>query len=382
MPKSRELSSAPEEEEQRQLEVNNKISRPEVVQTQGHNLCNRESSALPPSKGVEDSYLSLAVAPPRRSPFTLNILAEALLADLKVSNLSEYDGTGDLQEHLDKFYAKIDWYDLSDAAYCKVFRTTLSKRALAWFNQLPDGNISSLERLVQRFLHHFSMNKNVPKMAASLFTIHQREGKTLRDYIQRFVDAVHEVPHVNHELLASIIQQNLLSGRFKESITGKPPSTMGDLLVRSQKYIRIEEPNALDPSLSGKRKGREEKKELKKKEEFKHVPPAGFAHYTPFNAPRGEILMVAEQQGLISQWPVKMKDNPKRLKSNKYCCFHRDRGRTTEECHHLKNEIEKLIQRGHLKEYVNHYPQGRQFDRGPNALTPRDDNYPIERVIL
>ena len=380
--RSRELSSAPEEEEQRREEVNSRISRPKVAQTQDRNLHNRESFAPPPTWGAEDSHLPLGVAPPRRSPFASNIRAEALPAGLKVSNLSEYDGTGDPQEHLDKFYAKIDWYDLSDAAYCKVFRTTLSKRALAWFNQLPAGTISSLEQLVQRFLHHFSMNKKVPKTAAYLFTIRQREGETLRDFMQRFVDAVHEVPHVNQELLASIVQQNLQPGRFKESIAGKPPSTMEDLLVRSQKYIQIKESNALDPSLSGKRKGRKEEKEPKKKEERKHVPPAGFAHYTPLNAPRREILMVAEQQGLISQWPTKMKDNPKRFKSDKYCHFHRDRGHMMEECHHLKNEIEKLIQRGHLKEYVNHYAQGRNFDCGPNVQTPRDDNYPTAGVIL
>ncbi|KAL0383061.1 UNVERIFIED_CONTAM: hypothetical protein Scaly_0593400 [Sesamum calycinum] len=139
---------------------------------------------------------------------------------------SQNDGTGDPQEHLDKFYAKIDWYDLSDAAYCKVFRTTLSKRTLAWLNQLLTGTISSLEQLTQRFLYHFSMNKSVPKTSAFLFTLRQRENEPLRDYMQRFVKAVHEVPHVNHELLASIIQQNLLPERFKESIAGKPPSTM------------------------------------------------------------------------------------------------------------------------------------------------------------
>ncbi|KAK4394079.1 hypothetical protein Sango_1878700 [Sesamum angolense] len=135
--RSRELSSAPEEEEQRQ-----------------------EEPSLPNS-----------------SPFSAAILAEALPAGVKVSNLSKYDGTGDPQEHLDKFYAKIDWYDLSDTAYCKVFRTTLSKRALAWFKQLPAGTISSLEQLIQRFLHHFSMNKRVPKTAAFLFTIRQRENR-------------------------------------------------------------------------------------------------------------------------------------------------------------------------------------------------------------
>ncbi|KAL0398236.1 UNVERIFIED_CONTAM: hypothetical protein Sradi_2166900 [Sesamum radiatum] len=51
---------------------------------------------------------------------------------------------------------------------------------------------------------------------------------------------------------------------------------------------------------------------------------------------------------------------PQRLKSDKYCRFHRDRGHTTEECHHLKNEIEKLIQRGYLRQYVN---QGQSSQR-------------------
>ncbi|KAL0302868.1 UNVERIFIED_CONTAM: hypothetical protein Sradi_6154900 [Sesamum radiatum] len=81
------------------------------------------------------------------------------------------------------------------------------------------------------------------------------------------------------------------------------------------------------------------------------MPPDGFTKYTPLKAPRAEILVVAEQQGIV-QWPRKMKDNPKRLKSDRYCRFHKDRGHSTEDCYHLKNEIEKLIQRGYLKEYV------------------------------
>ncbi|KAL0394859.1 UNVERIFIED_CONTAM: hypothetical protein Slati_4452100 [Sesamum latifolium] len=103
-------------------------------------------------------------------------------------------------------------------------------------------------------------------MAVFLFTIRQKENELLRDYMQRFVEAVHKVPHVNHELLASIIQQNLSPGRFKESIAGKPPSTMEDLLMRSQKYIRIKESNISETSLSVKRKGREEEREPKKEE--------------------------------------------------------------------------------------------------------------------
>ena len=78
----------------------------------------------------------LAVLPPKRSPFSPAILAESLPLGVKITNLSEYDGTGDPQEHLDRFFAKADLYDLSDVAYSKIFRTTLAKRALSWFNQL------------------------------------------------------------------------------------------------------------------------------------------------------------------------------------------------------------------------------------------------------
>ncbi|KAL0317554.1 UNVERIFIED_CONTAM: hypothetical protein Sangu_2169700 [Sesamum angustifolium] len=75
-----------------------------------------------------------------------------------------------------------------------------------------------------------------------------------------------------------------------------------------------------------------------------------------------------------------MKDNPKRVKSVKYCHFHWDRGHTTEECHHLMNEIEKLIQRGYLKEYINQGPS-RQPQDSTSAQTGNTDNLPTAGVI-
>ncbi|KAL0372091.1 UNVERIFIED_CONTAM: hypothetical protein Scaly_0890700 [Sesamum calycinum] len=289
----------------------------------------RSNPPLPSHQGVEDPYLTITVALPQQSPFSPIILAEALPTGIKVSNLFEYDGTGDPQEHLDKFYAKINWYDLSDTTYCKVFRTILSKRALAWFNRMLARIISNFEQLTHNFMYHCSMNKKVPKTAAYLFTIHQRENEPLRDYVQRFVEAMHECQN----------EEQRGGERAKEGIT----QTLSTVRVHA---------------------------------------------LLPLNTPRSEILVVVEQQGLINQLPRNMKD-PKRLKSDKYFRFHRDMGYTTEECHHLQNEIEKLIQQGHLKEYVNHYPQELQFDRGLSALprelisnpTPRDDNLPTAGVI-
>ncbi|KAL0351198.1 UNVERIFIED_CONTAM: hypothetical protein Sradi_4269000 [Sesamum radiatum] len=279
----------------------------------------------------------LAMAPPRRSPFAPHILAEAIQPGIKIPSLNEYNGGGDPQDHLDRFSARADLLDISDAAYCKLFRTTLSGKAMAWFNQLPPGTIESFEQLAQRFLHHFAINKRYPKTASYLFTIIQRENESLREYVQRFSEAVLEVPHVNPELLASIMQQNLKRGRFKESIAGKPPATQEELLMRAEKYIRIEESTGSRPITPLKRRMNDDERiapariEGNKRERRQ----SDLTQYTPLNAPRVEILSVAKQQGLV-RWPFPLKDNPKRMTSDKYCHFHRDRGHSTEECYHLK----------------------------------------------
>lgn len=82
----------------------------------------------------------------------MTILVEALPIGVKVTNLDEFDGTGISQEHLDKFYTNVNLYDLSDAALCKVFKTTLSKRALTWFNQVSVRTIIGLEQPKSSFI--------------------------------------------------------------------------------------------------------------------------------------------------------------------------------------------------------------------------------------
>ncbi|KAK4381051.1 hypothetical protein Sango_3005300 [Sesamum angolense] len=175
---------------------------------------------------------------------------------------------------------------------------------MTWFNQLPIGSIDNFEQLSQRFLHHFAINKRYPKTASYLFTVVQREQESLRDYVQRFSEAVLEVPHVNSELLASIMQQNLRRGRFRESIAGKPPATLDELLVRAEKYIRIKETPGGRGTTPLKKRAEDEghsRRPLNKRNqrERRRIPPSDTTRYTPLSAPRAEILAVAEQQGIV-----------------------------------------------------------------------------------
>ena len=51
-----------------------------------------------------------------------------------------------------------------------------------------------------------------------------------------------------------------------------------------------------------------------------------------------------------------MKRPPGKRNQDKYCRYHRDHNHDTEDCFRLKIAIEKLIEAGHLAEFVNNRP--------------------------
>ncbi|KAK6148881.1 hypothetical protein DH2020_016406 [Rehmannia glutinosa] len=61
---------------------------------------------------------------------------------------------------------------------------------------------------------------------------------------------------------------------------------------------------------------------------------------------------LSQRQGIIEP-PREMRDNFERAQSDQYCHFHRDKGHTTKKCFQLKKDIQKLIQRGYLKDFVD-----------------------------
>ena len=68
------------------------------------------------------------------------------------------------------------------------------------------------------------------------------------------------------------------------------------------------------------------------------------------------------------RWPSQTKSDLARRDDTKYCEFHKVHGHRTYDC--IKNEIENLIQRGHLNRYVA--PKGRERVQPPppRQLTP------------
>ncbi|RDX63743.1 hypothetical protein CR513_57793, partial [Mucuna pruriens] len=75
----------------------------------------------------------------------------------------------------------------------------------------------------------------------------------------------------------------------------------------------------------------------------------------------------------------------KKVIQEEWCEFHRVRGHTTESCHVLKNQIEKMIQDGYLSQFVKHKEDEKmerkdeaKRDKCNNTTPLRDNSYHIQ----
>ncbi|GAV90174.1 hypothetical protein CFOL_v3_33583, partial [Cephalotus follicularis] len=77
------------------------------------------------------------------------------------------------------------------------------------------------------------------------------------------------------------------------------------------------------------------------------------------------------------QWPEKLRSPAEARDVEKYCWYHRDHGYDTEECRQLKNQIEDLIRKGHLRKYVDREAP-RRIGRGEQGR--EEAPHPIQQV--
>ena len=125
---------------------------------------------------------------------------------------------------------------------CKVFPSSLEPVAMRWFDGLRVGSINSFKGLTQAFGSHFITCNRVPRPLDSLLSLSMRKGETLKTYSDRYWEMFNEIDGDFDDVAISTFKVGLsIEHCLRKSLTGKPVTSVRQLMDRIDKYKRVEE---------------------------------------------------------------------------------------------------------------------------------------------
>ncbi|GFY94788.1 hypothetical protein Acr_10g0001730 [Actinidia rufa] len=175
-------------------------------------------------------------------PFTGRVLRARISSKFKLSTqLDIYEGKTDPMDHLDSYKSLMLLQSCSDEVMCKAFSTTLKGPARSWFQKLSPRTIDSFGNLSRLFVANFMSCRNRQKNASHLFTVHQKETESLKDFVKRFNQAILEVEDPSDKVLIMAMMEGLRPGPLFDSLSKNVPETLSALQSKADKYISAEE---------------------------------------------------------------------------------------------------------------------------------------------
>ncbi|GFZ00938.1 hypothetical protein Acr_14g0005730 [Actinidia rufa] len=240
-------------------------------------------------------------------PFTKRVLGARISSKFKLpTQLGVYEGRTDPMDHLDSYKSLMSLQGCSDEVMCRAFSATLKGPA-----------------------------RNRQKNASHLFTVHQKETESLKDFVKRFNQAILEVEDPSDKVIIMAMMEGLRPGHCSTP----SPKTFLKLCPHS----RVK-PTSISPRRNWPRP---------------NVDDEGRMITRGKSLIRGELTIKRKQEikhEEFVKWPGKIKTDPQKRNRNKYCEFHRDHGHNTEDCFQLREQIADLIKRGYLRKYITDRP--------------------------
>ena len=129
-----------------------------------------------------------------------------------------------------------------EALMCKVFPSSLGPMAMRWFDGLRKNSVSSFKKLTQAFCSRFITCSSVPQPLDSLLSMSMREGESIKAYSDRYWEMFNEIDGDFDDVAIKTFKVGLPSEHgLRKSLTGKPVTSLRQLMDQVDKYKRIEE---------------------------------------------------------------------------------------------------------------------------------------------
>ncbi|GJR42866.1 reverse transcriptase domain-containing protein [Tanacetum coccineum] len=187
--------------------------------------------------------------------------------------------------------------------WCHMFNSTLIGATRVWFDELPLESIDGYKGPKVAFLAYFMQQKKYVKDLVKIHNIKQRDGETIEDFMERFKVETGHMKGAPECMWIFGFMHGVNNPELTKRLNEHVPKTMEEMMTVTTAFIR------------------------------------------------GEAAVAFKKKG---QSPWKLQDQSKRhaskrkpdfrekRSSNKFCDFYNDKGHSTDECMHLKKQIEEL----------------------------------------
>ena len=125
---------------------------------------------------------------------------------------------------------------------CKVFPSSLGPAAIRWFNGLKADSVDSYRQLTQAFGSSFVTNSRAPQPLNALVLLSMHDGETLKTYSGRYWEMYNKMDGNLDDVAINTFKSSLPAKHgLRKSLTGKPATSVRQLIDRIDKYKRVEE---------------------------------------------------------------------------------------------------------------------------------------------
>ena len=172
-----------------------------------------------------------------RSPFTRRIEGAALPRRFQQPTFTIYNGNTDPVEHVSQFNQRMAVHSKNEALMCKVFSSNLGPAAMRWFNDLKVNFVDSYRQLTQAFGSRFVTNSRALQPLSALLSLSICDGETLKAYSGRYWEMCNEIDGNFNDVAINTLKSSLPAEHgLRKSLTGKPATSMRQLMDRIDKY--------------------------------------------------------------------------------------------------------------------------------------------------